>query len=100
MKSAVQTAIVFVHRASEFADPATFDISEAFRVVYGALRAFEGPGMPAPSPRDMFEAVNLALSSLPGNRVAMRFVGLADGGYLTECVEYGEPRSVDARDNA
>src|ERR1700730_10838665 len=92
--SAVSEAtMLFTTQAAEFSDREQFDLRDAATVLYGAIQPFNGAHLGSKSVAlQMFEAINLALSSLPGNQASVRCVERSDG-YTIEWLPY-EMRTV------
>jgi hypothetical protein len=87
--SAVSEAtLLFATRAAEFSDRKNFDLRDAATVLYGAIQPFHGAHVGSMWVRlQMFEAINLALSSLPGNQASVRCVERTDG-YTVQWLPY------------
>ena len=87
--------MLFATQAAEFSDREQFNLLDAATVLYGAIQPFQGAHVGSRWVRlQMFEAVNLALSSLPGNRAAVRCVEGANG-YTIEWLPYQRQRVRD-----
>jgi hypothetical protein len=84
--------MLFATQAVEFSDREQFDVRDAATVLYGAIQPFQGAHVGSIwIRRQMFEAINLALSSLPGNRASVRCVERPEG-YTIEWIPYEMPR--------
>jgi hypothetical protein len=80
--------MLFASQAAELSDREQFDLREAATALYGAIQPFHGAHVGSMWVRlHMFEAINLALSSLPGNRASVRCVERVDG-YTIEWLTY------------
>jgi hypothetical protein len=89
MHDIAKTAMVFVKRAHRYSDCVTFKTDDAFEVLFAAIESFDGGHLQTPRARRyFFEAVNVALSTIPGNQLSVRCVELADGGYAVEWLPY------------
>jgi hypothetical protein len=89
MDDIAKTAMMFVTQASKYSDRSIFKISDAFEVLYTAIESFDGAHFrSAGIRRHLFEAVNVALSAIPGNRLSVRCVELGRGSYSVEWLPY------------
>jgi hypothetical protein len=89
MDDIAKTAMMFVNQASKYSDCLTFKTAEAFELLFSAIESFNGAHFQsAGARRHLSEAVNVALSAIPGNRLSVRCVELADGIYAIEWLPY------------
>ena len=83
------TALLFTRQAAKYADPEKFEIAEAFDVIHNTIAQFEGKHFESPRSRShLVEALNLALSSIPGNQVALRCAEFAGGTSFIEWLPF------------
>ena len=95
MNGIIETAVTFVKQAAKYSDPALFDIPEAFDLLCNALDQFAGAHFESVTTRQhLAEAINLALSSIPGNQVSVRFVELSSQSYALEWLPYTKLRPL------
>ena len=97
MGGIAETAMMFVNQAAKYSDRMIFNIPEAFEILCGTLDLFNGAHFQsARARRHLVEAVNVALSSIPGSQVSIRCVELGGGAYALEWLPYVKPRPVKA----
>jgi len=81
--------MMVVAQAAKHADRSTFNIPEAFDILCDTIDLFNGSHFRSAGTRQhLVEAVNVALSSMPGNRLSLRCVELAGGTYAIEWLPY------------
>src|ERR1700674_820177 len=96
MDSIAKTAMMFAKQAAKYADRAVFNIPEAFKILHDIIDLFDGAHFrSARTRRRLVEAVNVALSSLPGNQVSLHCVELAGGTFTLEWLPYIKSRSAN-----
>src|SRR5262245_5459532 len=84
-----EAAMMFVKQARKYADPLTFNDAEAFDLLFSAIEPFNGAhSRCAGTRRALFEAINVALSTLPGNNLSVRCVQLGLGSYAIQWLPY------------
>jgi hypothetical protein len=84
-----ETALMFVMQAARYSDRVAFNIPEAFETLYVAIDLFDGAHFQsARARRHLVEAVNIALSSIPGNRVSVHCVELGGESFALEWLPY------------
>ena len=89
MDDIAETAMMFVTQAAKYADRGAFNVPEAFEILYDTIDLFDGAHFQSPrTRRHLIEAVNIALSSIPGNRVSIHCVEIAGGTFAFECLPY------------
>ncbi len=77
MDGIAETAMMFVTQAAKYSDRVVFNVPDAFETLYGTIDLFDGAHLrSAKTRRHLIEAVNVALSSIPGNRVSIHCVEL------------------------
>jgi hypothetical protein len=97
MDGIAETAMMFVTQAAKYSDRVAFDIPEAFEILYDTIELFGGAHFrSARTRRHLVEAVNFALSSIPGNRVSIHCVELADETFALEWLPYIKRQLTDA----
>jgi hypothetical protein len=73
----IETSLMFARQAEKYSDRAAFDVAEAFEILHDTIGLFAGAHFrSATMRRYLVEAVNVALSSMPGNQVSIRCVEL------------------------
>src|SRR5580704_1078616 len=83
------TAMAIANQAAKHADSEVFKVAEAFDILCDTVEVFEGYHLHSATTRYHFvEAVNVALSSMPGNRISMRCIESADDDYAIEWLPY------------
>jgi hypothetical protein len=83
------TALMFVKQAARYSDRSTFDITEAFDLLFDAIEQFNGTHFRSRRTRQrLAKVVNDALSTIPGNQVSIRCVELSGGSYAIEWLPY------------
>ena len=97
MHDIAKTAMMFVKQANKYSDRQVFKTAEAFDVLFAAIESFNGAHLQAAKTRrHFFEAVNVALSTIPGNRLSVRGVEHLGGAYTVEWLPYVEEGPVTA----
>ena len=97
MDDIAETAMMFVNQAAKYSDRVVFNIPEAFEILCDTIDLFNGAHFrSAKARRHLVEAVNVALSSVPGNQVSIRCVELAGGTYAVEWLPYVKLRPAKA----
>src|SRR2546428_9814628 len=97
MDGIAETAMMFVTQAAKYSDRVVFNVPDAFETLYGTIDLFDGAHLrSAKTRRHLIEAVNVALSSIPGNQVSIRCVELAGGTYAVEWLPYVKLRPAKA----
>jgi len=85
----LEAAMAIANQAAKHSDCELFNIAEAFDMLCDTVEVFEGYHLHSATTRCHFvEAVNVALSSMPGNRISMRCAELAGGDYAIEWLPY------------
>ena len=87
MDDIAETAMMFVTRAAKYSDRAAFNIPQAFEILYDTIGLFDGAHFQR-TRRHLVEALNVALSSIPGNQVSMHCVEIAGGTFVLEWLPY------------
>ena len=91
-----ETAMMFVKQARKYADPLTFNHAEAFDLLFSIIDSFNGGHFRcAQTRRTLFEAINIALSTMPGNELSVRCVERDIGTFVIQWLPY--VRSVAAK---
>jgi hypothetical protein len=89
MDGIAETAMMFVTQAAKYSDRLAFNIPDAFDALYDTIDLFDGVHFrSAKARRHLVEAVNIVLSSIPGNQVSMRCVELGGGMFALEWLPY------------
>jgi hypothetical protein len=89
-----ETAMTFVRQAARYSDRELFKVSEAFAILFDTIDLFNGTHFQsARKRRHLCEAVNIALSSIPGNQVSVRSCELTDGTFVIEWLPYIKTRT-------
>ena len=97
MHDIAKTAMMFVNQANKYSDCQVFKAAEAFEVLFAATESFDGGHLQsAQKRRHFFEAVNVALSTIPGNRLSVRCVEYLGGVYAIEWLPYVKERPMTA----
>jgi hypothetical protein len=97
MHDIAKTAMMFVNQANKYSDCQVFETTEAFEVLFAAIETFDGAHLQsAKTRRHFFEAVNVALSTIPGNRLSVRCVEHLGGAYAIEWLPYVKERPMTA----
>jgi hypothetical protein len=92
-----ETAMMFVRQAAKYSDRVAFNIPEAFEILYDTIDLFDGAHFQsARTRRHLVEAVNVALSSIPGNHVSIHCVEIAGGTFAVEWLPYIEGQLANA----
>jgi len=85
VKGVLETALMIVNQAAKYADRSIFNIPEAFDILCDTIDLFGGADFRSARTRqNLVEALNVALSSMPGNRLSIRCLELTDGAYAIE----------------
>jgi hypothetical protein len=89
MDGIAETAMMFATQAAKYSDRVTFNIPEAFEILYDTIDLFDGAHFQSVrTRRHLVEAVNIALSSIPGNQVSIHCVEIAGGTFALEWLPY------------
>ena len=97
MDDIAETAMMFVNQAAKYSDRMIFNIPEAFEILCGTLDLFNGAHFQsARARRHLVEAVNVALSSIPGNQVSIHCVELGGETFALEWLPYIGQEFVNA----
>jgi hypothetical protein len=89
MDNIAETAMIFVTQAAKYSDRRAFNIPEAFDVLYDTIDLFDGAHFhSAKTRRHLIEAVNVALSCIPGNQISIRCVELVGETFALEWLPY------------
>jgi hypothetical protein len=92
------TALMFARQAAKYSDPGKFEMAEAFDVIHDTIAQFEGKHFESARARShLVEALNLALSSVPGNQVALRCAEFAGGTHFIEWLPFAMPAEADGQ---
>jgi DNA gyrase inhibitor GyrI len=92
-----KSAMMFVSQAAKYSDRDLFDVPQAFDIIYDTIEAFKGAHFRSASARrHLVEAVNVTLSSIPGNQVSVRCSELMGGTYSIEWLPYSKRRLAKA----
>jgi hypothetical protein len=93
MDNIAETAMMFVTQAAKYSDRGVFNIPEAFEILYDTIDLFDGAHFrSAKTRRDLVEALNIALSCIPGNQVSIRCVELVGGAFALDWLPYVKGR--------
>jgi len=96
MDDIAETAVMFVTQAAKYSDRLIFNIPEAFEILHDTIGLFEGAHFQsARARRHLVEAVNAALSSIPGNQICIHCMEIADGSFVLEWLPYIKGQSVN-----
>jgi len=83
------TAMTVVTLAAKYSDRITFNVPEAFEILYDTIALFDGAHFQsARTRRHLVEALNIALSCIPGNQVSIRCVELTGEAFALEWLPY------------
>ena len=97
MHDIAETAMMFVTQAAKYSDRAAFNIPQAFEILYDTIGLFDGAHFQsARTRRHLVEAVNVALSSIPGNRVSIHCVEIAAEAFALEWLPYVKGQLANA----
>jgi len=100
MDDIAETAMMFVKQAAKYSDRRAFNVREAFEILYGTIDLFDGAHFQSARTRQhLVEAVNVALSSIPGNQVSIHYVELADEAFALEWLPYIKRQWASAQAN-
>jgi hypothetical protein len=89
MDGIAETAMMFVTQAAKYSDRVAFNIQDAFAILYDTIDLFDGAHFrSAKTRRHLVEAVNIALSSIPGNQVSIHCVELGAETFALEWLPY------------
>jgi hypothetical protein len=89
MDDIAETAMMFVTQAAKYSDRVAFNIPEAFEILYDTIGLFDGAHFQSARARQLLvEAVNVALSSIPGNQVSIHCIEIANGTFVVEWLPY------------
>jgi len=92
-----ETAMMFVNQAAKYSDRAVFDIPEAFEILCDTIDLFNGAHFQsARTRRHLAEAVNVALSSIPGNQVSIHCAEITGGTFAVEWLPYVKVQPANA----
>jgi hypothetical protein len=92
-----ETAMMFVNQAAKYSDRSAFNIPEAFEILYDTIELFDGAHFQSVrTRRHLVEAVNLALSSIPGNQVSIHCAEITGGTFAVEWLPYVKVQSAHA----
>ncbi len=97
MDGIAETAMMFVTQAAKYSDRVVFNVPDAFETLYGTIDLFDGAHLrSAKTRRHLIEAVNVALSSIPGNQVSIHCVELGGETFALEWLPYIGQEFVNA----
>jgi hypothetical protein len=97
MDGIAETAMMFVTQAAKYSDRAAFNIPEAFEILYDTIDLFDGAHFQsARTRRHLVEAVNVGLSSIPGNQVSIHCIEIAGGTFAIEWLPYTKGQLANA----
>ncbi len=89
MSDIAETAIMFARQAEKYADCAAFNLAETFEILHDTIGLFSGTHFQSATMRRyLVEAVNAALSSIPGNEVSVRCVEIDGKTFVLEWLPY------------
>jgi hypothetical protein len=84
-----ETAIMFARQTEKYADCTAFNLAEAFEILHDTIELFSGTHFQSATLRRyLVEAVNVALSSIPGNGVSIRCVEVEGKTFVLEWLPY------------
>lgn len=89
MDDIAEAAMMFATQAAKYSDRMSFNIPDAFEILYDTIDLFDGVHFrSAKTRRHLVEAVNIAPSSIPGNQVSIHCVELGGEMFALEWLPY------------